>query len=1001
MDGRFYSPGNVAEKLELPAPIADQWEAAVADQSAGIGHPYTPYRVRGDVWVLPGQQSYPELDRRARELLAALVLESVGAWPQECLEFTFERFRSADHRRYPDTQTWPSPAWAFVCVGAWVPMADPRRRADTYFTEITRAWHHDDSGGETAPRFARLLPMEFRRRIQRSVDSLNRLAEAGLRTWNDPSSARERLTECADLITGGHLTEGDSSGVRRACRDAWHDLISAEGGAGEGELDSLPLVVSRGHSLAVVGTDREVEERVRIFIPTATSRIVSQVLESLAANILEIEAQDASKARALLSDCDGVSIVSISEVEARYIADGQVVDLESERALLIENEEGWLIDVLLVVLDLQSSQFARTTEHTLRRSAEKLRRVRIWWASNIDVEIDGESVELPGRGRQSIALDDPDRPLIVTTAGRNLSWQVLESLAYPLSDILGNRAAAREIALASVRIDRVLHRAWRRPSASELADALELPSERVADSLASLRQGLASTIEHVAAVVAHFEGIGTGRRLLGASIEAEEALLNELEGIPALPVPTEELVRISGAARDVGEVRRVLEIDFARFNQTLLALGPPFRTLADPERHEQALRYFVSANRKGILDSLRERFIEDFHSGKALQDYVALSHLDQFEVPREWPETYESPSEGLMTEYVNQSLESHGALPLGAHTAQLEDIDELRRRNESRLGKILGRLGNLVTAWCRQNGAEVSAGWFAEAEDAATPRAYIRASGRLDFVSVEDAQIIPWLAEGSFWPSGMPQTADFEQLGLSADVLDEGQRERKAREEEARRAARSVVLDGERLVASEENYAELAAKTQASVDQRLLETSKRQAALAEMEPREVASGGGGGRGRARRERLTKEQRGAIGLVGEVVAYAWLRNQYPNEVTPDSWVSAYRSAVLGGHEGDDSLGYDFEVVQKSQTLHFEVKATTTDTCEFQLTESELRAAQSARRGTYRILFVRNALDKNRRSLNVLPNPFEQASLGKYRVMNEGLRYRFSLEVGGEG
>lgn len=83
------------------------------------------------------------------------------------------------------------------------------------------------------------------------------------------------------------------------------------------------------------------------------------------------------------------------------------------------------------------------------------------------------------------------------------------------------------------------------------------------------------------------------------------------------------------------------------------------------------------------------------------------------------------------------------------------------------------------------------------------------------------------------------------------------------------------------------------------------------------------------------------------------------------------------------------------------MHFEVKATSTDTCEFQLTESELRAAQSARRGTYRILFVRNVLDKNRRSLNVLRNPFEQASLGKYRVMNEGLRYRFSLEVEGEG
>ena len=127
----------------------------------------------------------------------------------------------------------------------------------------------------------------------------------------------------------------------------------------------------------------------------------------------------------------------------------------------------------------------------------------------------------------------------------------------------------------------------------------------------------------------------------------------------------------------------------------------------------------------------------------------------------------------------------------------------------------------------------------------------------------------------------------------------------------------------------------------------------------------------------------------------MLAYEWLQNRYPSEMTPDSWVSGYRSAVLGGHEGDDSLGYDLEVVQKSQTLRFEVKATSTDACEFQLTESELRAAQSARRGTYRIIFIRNVLDSGRRTLHVLPNPFDDQSRGKYRVMNEGLRYRFDL------
>lgn len=996
MEGRCYSPLYVAQKLDLPALIADQWGSAVGDQAAVVGHPYTQYGTRGELWVLPGQRSYPELDRRGQELFAALLLESIGAWPEECLKFAFERFRSAEHRRYPDTQIWPSPAWAFVYAGSWVPMADPRRRSDTYFTEVTRAWHHDDSGKETAPRFARLLPVELRRRIQRNSESLPRLTDAGLRTWNTPSSARGRLVECADLIDGGHLTEGDASGVRRACREAWHDLIATDDGAGEEDLESLPLVVSRGHTLAVVGAKDAPESPARIFVPAASRGIVAQVLEGLAANILEVEGQDGAAVHALLSRREDVSIVLIADVKARYIADGQVVEFESDRPLLVAGQDSWLVDVLLVVLDLQSSQFVRVTEQTLRRAAEKLRRVRVWWASKVEVEIAGAAVQLPGHGGRSIALDDADRPLLVAkSSGLALGWEVLESLAMPLAEILGNRAGGREIALACVRLGRVLDGAWRKPSANEIAEALDLPLERVLASLASLRQDLASAIEQIAAVVGHFEGLEVSRGFLEGAFDDEESLLKAIAGLPNLPLPAQELVRIARTAGDVGEIRRVLGIDFAEFNRTLRGLGRPFLPIADAEHHTQVLRHFVLANRKRILDSLRERFFEDFASGKPLDDYLVLSWLDRFDVPEEWPENYESPPEALMTELVNEWLDSHGALPMGSCTRDLEDLDDLRRRNESFVAKLLPKLSNLVTAWCDQNGVEVPPAWLSEEADGATPRAYLRASGRLDFVAVEEEQVTGWLAEGSFWPLVMPQTTDLEALGLDPDVLDRGQRERRAREEEARRAARSVVLDGEQLDASERNYAELAARVQASVDERFLETSKRAAALADVEPKATGPGGGGGRGRARRERLTKEQRSAIGLVGEVLAYEWLQKRYPDEITPDSWVSGYRSAVLGGYEGDDSLGYDFEVVQKSQTLRFEVKATATDACEFPLTESELRAAQFARRGTYRILFIRNALDRSRRTLHVLPNPFEDASRGKYRVMNEGLRYRFDL------
>lgn len=157
-------------------------------------------------------------------------------------------------------------------------------------------------------------------------------------------------------------------------------------------------------------------------------------------------------------------------------------------------------------------------------------------------------------------------------------------------------------------------------------------------------------------------------------------------------------MRISRIAADLGEVRRLLEIDFAEFNQTLRELGTPFLPIADPEHHTQVLRHFVSVNRKRIVDSRRERFFEDFASGKPLHDYLALSRLDQFEVPEEWPETYESPPEEVMTELVNSWLGTCGAPPMESCTRKLGDLDALRRRNESFVGRVLPTLSNLVTA---------------------------------------------------------------------------------------------------------------------------------------------------------------------------------------------------------------------------------------------------------------------------------------------------------------
>jgi hypothetical protein len=240
----------------------------------------------------------------------------------------------------------------------------------------------------------------------------------------------------------------------------------------------------------------------------------------------------------------------------------------------------------------------------------------------------------------------------------------------------------------------------------------------------------------------------------------------------------------------------------------------------------------------------------------------------------------------------------------------------------------------------------------------------------------------------------MPLSIDPETLGLSEEDLRDAGETDDAEQEKRHRARRAVVLDGVEFDPTGDDLRRLITAAQSSVTGDFLASRPAVAKLdAVAVARRGGNGGGGGAGRAgRRDKLAPDQKIAIGLVGEALAYEWLSHVYA-ETTADSWVSTNRSVVLGGHEGNDFLGYDFEVVRRSQTLLFEVKATAGEGFEFDFGESELRAAKSARRGQYRIVFLRSVLSTAERELLVLPNPLEVGSADLFAQVNDGVRLRF--------
>jgi hypothetical protein len=150
-DGGSLTPRMLARRLRLSEADADRWVDAVEGTPAWApNHPYTPYRPRTDVAVLPGQADYDKFDHRTRMLFAELVAAGLAVWPEGALEVEWYRF---NHPRQPDRRRWPSPITPFLREVSWVPVSDPGQRRGETFVRPREAWFYAEARGEEPPNF--------------------------------------------------------------------------------------------------------------------------------------------------------------------------------------------------------------------------------------------------------------------------------------------------------------------------------------------------------------------------------------------------------------------------------------------------------------------------------------------------------------------------------------------------------------------------------------------------------------------------------------------------------------------------------------------------------------------------------------------------------------------------------------------------------------------------------------------------------------------------------
>jgi hypothetical protein len=573
------------------------------------------------------------------------------------------------------------------------------------------------------------------------------------------------------------------------------------------------------------------------------------------------------------------------------------------------------------------------------------------------------------------------------------TWDTFERIAPALAQILRSPELAAVLSLALVHLGRTQHGGPpERPSDEEIAIALNIHVKQLHEVLQLLRSSIDVLAErlHIAigCLASTNAAISALPRLRQA--ESEDVLLRELaeDGL-------EDPARVLQVAKQVStlrELRDELQLGYRQFNDVLDALG--YRPLLDPDAHRQEFEYFVGTHREEILASLRTAFLPEFNSGSDVSRYAALRAFSGLGPSPGWLEVCERPVDKMMRQRVNAWLDEAGAPPLGG--GNIEPLEKLRTENRRLVAREGEDAGRVIRGWCHKHGLTCPDLWTVQGcGDALADR--LDEQGLLDFIRLSDlVPLIPHMARSATtWPTGMPLTLDLAQLGLTPDDLSSADTEEEQRRRQRDLERRTIALGSRRLPVEPDRFPEIVEAVRQDIRPALLRTSLRLATLAAAPAARPSSRTGrGGRSYYRgATRATEQQLAAIGLVGEVIAFDWLSEQYKGNVI--SWRSGYRDKVLGGAEGDDTLGYDVEVITRASKFLFEVKSSVEEGTDFELTETEVNTARlNVGRDVYRIVYVRHALDPEQTSILLLPNPFSRRGQEAYRIVGSGLHYRFA-------
>ena len=965
----------------------EHWRIAIRPEAKPYHVSWFQYSLER-VYQLPELHRFSGLSHRGRQAFSRLVIESIRGWPEGWEKATIRKVAG-------DWRTWSvtSPLKLWLSTIPWLSdrSGGERPLRDRWLvpTSLLRGQHD---------RFRHLRPLslELTRRLENDPELRETLERLKLNVYptDGEQIGPELLDGLAEAWRENRVLAGRFDIFLGQLRHAWQHLDEDKG------LPSSFLVQTARRRFEVL--DRT--SLSSVYLPNESAK--GRSLREEGKPVLQMDVRDARRLAQILLDTTAVRLAS--KLSERDLIDGVewTGNTDTVRAL-DETRYRWLPTPLLAILAHGGPNPTGDTTKGWKDALDRLRGARVVECQSIEVElVDGE---------ETIAKSEPPArwlagDILAVTAEIGDSYEALAPAAQAMLD---RQDLLKDLLLVLGALNRV-----EAPSLEEIEDALDR-AEIDAQAFADIRSRWAGNAGWVASRVRPITA------LLGIGGEEFEAAAEDLDRLTDwladnLPVwKATELIATARRSRDdhgmgmaawhaLGNMAQL-----PAWNNVLEQLASEYETVENRDVNEQTSAHLEEA--QALLAALaREIAIEHDEPllFRRIEDVTRAFTAPSDWSGRWWEVPFEAVVDALYERYQEVVDAGHlEALPGSTSSGDLRvaleergigiepDPYETARVNGDQLNKVLQKAHDLYRTWFEVHELE---------------------SEVLDLPTVPElgaeAYLVQW-SDADLWRLALATLADVRftavcsgqsdpetlrnRLGLDEEALKEKRRERAEREREAARQRRIVEIAEESFEIGMIDYAGLLRQHNETLGQPVGPRASEDefTPLGSMPGRGGSSGGGGNKGKSGHRRLSPEESGVVGIVGEMHAYRYLRKEFGGRaVRASAWVSESRLKVLPLVEGErdetsDGHGFDFRFNHNGVRWHVEVKATKGEEPSFNLGISEIEAATriTRRRGNtwrWRILRVRNALSKNP-EIDWLPNPFEEEFKKRYRLHQGGM------------